>query len=128
MLVYAHRAGRGLAPENTLDACHKALQFAIDFIDFDIGMTKDGHFVVTHDLMLNVDLTRDKQGNFVVESIPVYEMTYADLVEYNVGSINPASSYAAFFPDQQPIQQAKIPLLKEAIELVQALSSGRVGF
>lgn len=128
MLVYAHRAGRGLAPENTLFACQTALQLDIDFIDFDIGMTKDRMLVVTHDVTLNRDITRDAKGEFITQSIPIYELTYQQLATYNVGQINPSTEYASYFPHQQQVQNAKIPLLKEAIDYVQSIAHDRVGF
>jgi glycerophosphoryl diester phosphodiesterase len=118
MQIYAHRAARGLAPENTLFACHEALQHDIDFIDFDIGMTKDEKLVVTHDVALNPDITRDTQGRYITESILVSELLYEELEIFNVGRINPSSLYATYFPAQKSVAFAKIPLLSEAIEYV----------
>ncbi len=60
--IYAHRAGRGLMPEQTLPAYAAALRLGVDYVDMDIGMTKDGVLVITHDLTLNPDLTRDQNG------------------------------------------------------------------
>jgi len=128
MLVYAHRAGRGLAPENTLYACQTALQFPIDFIDFDVGMTKDGMLVVTHDTALNPDITRDACGEFISQPIPIYELTYQQLAIYNVGQINPRTEYASYFPHQRQSSHAQIPLLKEAIDYVQSIAGERIGF
>src|SRR5262249_18591423 len=128
MLVYAHRAGRGLASENTLYACQKVLQYPIDFIDLDIGMTKDGLLVATHDKNLNCDITRDARGKYITDSIPVHSLTHQELSTYNVGKINPESKYASFFPDQQSIPHAKIPLLQEAIDYVQSVVKGGVSF
>lgn len=128
MQIYAHRAGRGLAPENTLQACQIALGHGIDFIDFDLGMTKDGELVVTHDSCLNPDLTKNHKGDFITEPIPIYELTYQELLSYNVGQINPDSPYASYFPDQEQMEQAHIPLLREAIELVLSLVGTGAGF
>jgi glycerophosphoryl diester phosphodiesterase len=119
MQIYAHRAGRGLAAENTLFACQKCLQHPIDFIDFDIGMTQDGVLVVTHDLELNPDLTRDRDGNFITQPIPISKLNFSQLADYNVGLINPLSKYCSYFPEQQKVAYASIPSLRDAIHTVQ---------
>ena len=46
--IYAHRAGRGLMPKQTLPAYIAALRLGVDYVDMDIGMTKDGVLVLTH--------------------------------------------------------------------------------
>ena len=53
--IYAHRGARGLMPEQTLPAYVAALRLGADYVDMDIGMTKDGVLVITHDLTLNPD-------------------------------------------------------------------------
>lgn len=128
MDIYTHRAGRGLGPENTLEACALSLQFAVDFIDFDIAMTQDGYLVVIHDLVLNPDITRAPDGKFITEKFPICEMTYSELSTYNVGGINPSSIYASYFPAQRSFPFARIPLLKEAIEFVQKQAGPTMGF
>ena len=60
MLIYAHRGGRGYAPEHTLSAFELSLDKGADFLDADIQMTKDGVIVLYHDSYLNPDL-RNKQ-------------------------------------------------------------------
>ncbi len=116
--IYAHRAGRGLAAENTLFACATTLQHQIDWIDFDIVMTKDEEWVVTHDLELNPDTTRDSSGEFISERLPLSSLNYSQLIHYNVGGINPRSEYFTYFPDQKRIDYAPIPRLAEAISFV----------
>jgi len=128
MLIYAHRAGRGLAPENTLYACQKVLRLGVDFIDFDVGMTKDGHLVATHDMTLNCDLTRNAEGQFITDPLPIYSLTYAELSSFNVGQINPHSKYTTYFPEQEQLAIAKIPLLREVIEWVLTHESSSTGF
>jgi glycerophosphoryl diester phosphodiesterase len=62
--IYAHRAGRGLMPEQTFAAYRGALRLGVDYVDMDVNMTKDGVLVITHDLGLNPNLTRDPEGNW----------------------------------------------------------------
>ncbi|MCC5832797.1 MAG: hypothetical protein JJU12_07130 [Chlamydiales bacterium] len=126
--IYAHRAGRGLAAENTLAGCDICIRLGVDYIDFDIGITKDGVLVVTHDPTLNPDLTRDEKGNYIKKRIPIHTLTFDELQRYDVGKINPNTKYAAYFPDQIGIDGAKIPSLKEAIEYVKRNSPYPIGF
>src|SRR5512135_2602502 len=82
--IYAHRAGRGLMPEQTLPAYVFALRLGVDYVDMDIGMTKDGVLVITHDLTLNPDLTRDQNGRWITDQIPIRSLTLRELQKYDV--------------------------------------------
>ncbi|MCF6808457.1 glycerophosphodiester phosphodiesterase [Thiotrichales bacterium 19S9-12] len=125
--IYAHRGGRGLYPENTLQAYNSVLNVGIDYVDMDVGMTKDGVVVVTHDLGLDPDITK-KNGQHIKKAIPIYELTYQDLQAYDVGQIKPDSEYATYFPDQISAVNTKIPTLKEVITYVKSIAGERVGF
>ena len=48
-LVISHRGANRLAPENTLAAFRKALEFGVDGFENDVHLTADGHLVVCHD-------------------------------------------------------------------------------
>jgi len=48
-LVISHRGANRLAPENTLPAFRKALEFGVDGFENDVHLTADGHLVVCHD-------------------------------------------------------------------------------
>jgi len=58
--VIAHRAGAGIAPENTLAAIRQAIRLRADYVELDVRTTKDGAFVIMHDS--RVDRTTDGQG------------------------------------------------------------------
>ena len=47
--VIAHRAGRGIMPENTLSAIRNAIKLGVDYVELDIRATKDGKLVIMHD-------------------------------------------------------------------------------
>ncbi|MGH7196591.1 MAG: glycerophosphodiester phosphodiesterase [Candidatus Saccharimonadales bacterium] len=49
MQIIGHRGAAGLAPENTLASIHAALEAGVDWIEFDVHATKDGHVVLVHD-------------------------------------------------------------------------------
>jgi glycerophosphoryl diester phosphodiesterase len=48
-LVYAHRGGAALRPENTLAAFEHGLSLGADGLEFDVHLSRDGVVVVHHD-------------------------------------------------------------------------------
>jgi glycerophosphoryl diester phosphodiesterase len=52
-LVFAHRGGAALAPENTLDAFDNGLAIGADGIELDVRLSRDGVVVVHHDATLD---------------------------------------------------------------------------
>src|SRR5205823_3099060 len=77
MLVIAHRGASGNAPENTLAAFRKAVALGATFIETDLQLSRDAHFVAIHDT--TVDRTTNGQG-------AVHDMTLADLRRLDAGS------------------------------------------
>ncbi|NDV25604.1 glycerophosphodiester phosphodiesterase family protein [Desulfovibrio sp. JC010] len=51
-LIWAHRGGRSLGPENTLAAVRKGKEAGADGWELDVQMTKDGEIILLHDLNL----------------------------------------------------------------------------
>lgn len=128
LLIYGHRGARGLAPENTLVAYKKALAIGVDFVDMDVNMTKDGILVVTHDVALNPDLTKDARGHWIKKKVLIKSLTLKELQRYNVCALKPGSPYAKYFKDQASYPPCTIPTLAEVIDLVQKLAGDQVGF
>jgi glycerophosphoryl diester phosphodiesterase len=52
-LVFAHRGGAALAPENTLEAFERAVALGVDGIELDVRASSDGRVVVHHDATLD---------------------------------------------------------------------------
>lgn len=76
-LLFAHRGGAGLAPENTLEAFEGAVhRWRADVLEMDIRMTRDGELVVIHDA--TVDRTTEATG-------PVRGLPLADLQQLDAG-------------------------------------------
>src|SRR5690242_18631637 len=99
--IEAHRGGRALFPENTLVAFANALSMGVDTLELDIGITKDGAIVVSHERGLNPDLARDANGAYVAApGIAFIRLPFDEIRKYDVGQIKPGSAYAAQFPDQ----------------------------
>jgi glycerophosphoryl diester phosphodiesterase len=114
----AHRGGRALRPENTLASFANALSMGVDTLELDMGVTKDGIVVVSHERGLNPDLARGPDGKYIEAGVPYIKLTLAEVEKYDVGRIRPGSDYAARFPDQLAIPGTRIPTLAEVFELV----------
>jgi len=125
--IQGHRGARGLWPENTLAGFAGALTLGVSTLELDCGMTRDGVVVVTHDPELNPDITRDVLGRFLTATgAPIVGLTFAELQSYDVGRLNPASAYAARFPQQRPVDGERIPRLREVLTLARTRGGGRV--
>ena len=75
-LVFAHRGGAALAPENTVVAFDNALAFGADGLELDVHLSRDGVVVVHHDRTL--ERTTNLRG-------PVAERTAAELARADAG-------------------------------------------
>ncbi len=127
--LQGHRGARGLRPENTLAGFARALELGVRTLELDCVVTKDGIVVVSHDLALNPDITRDHEGNFLGAMGPLLQsLTYAQLQRYDVGRLRPGSDYGARFPDQQPVDGQRIPRLADVYALVRNSGNRQVRF
>jgi len=77
-LVFAHRGGGGLIPENTLEAFQYSARMGVDVLELDIHATADGTLVVHHDQ--SVDRTTNGRGR-------VNELTLEALKKLDAGYI-----------------------------------------
>lgn len=75
--MIAHRGASGYAPENTLAAFRKAAELGARFIETDLHVTRDLHFVAIHDATL--ERTTNGRGG-------VHEKTLAELRKLDAGS------------------------------------------
>ena len=117
--IEAHRGGRALFPENTLVSFAGALSMGVNTLELDLGVTRDGVIVISHERGLNPDLARGADGNYVAApGIPFVELRLDEVKQFDVGQIRPGSTYAAQFPDQHAVPGTKIPTLKELFDLV----------
>ena len=77
MLAIAHRGASGYAPENTLAAFKRAVSQGVSFIETDLHLTRDAHFVAIHDEV--VDRTTNGHGS-------IHEMTLQEVRRLDAGS------------------------------------------
>jgi glycerophosphoryl diester phosphodiesterase len=72
----AHRGGKDIVPENTLEGFREGLRVGTDVLEFEVHLTADGHLVAIHDD--TVDRTTDGSG-------PVREKTLRELKGLDAG-------------------------------------------
>jgi len=113
----AHRGGRGLWPENTINAMLKAVDLGVTTLEMDTHITADGKVVLSHDDGFNPLFALTPNGKDIAKedahNYALYKMPYAEIAKFDVGS-----KYYDKFPQQQKIK-AHIPLLANVIDSVQ---------
>jgi len=115
-VVQGHRGARALFPENTIEGFVRAMALGVGGFELDVGVSADGIVVLSHDLALNPDITRGADGAWLASPTRlVRALTAAQLASCDVGRIRPGSAYAARFPDQAPIDGARIPTLEAVL-------------
>ena len=77
-LVFAHRGGSKIGPENTIVAFDRGLAAGADGLELDVHLSRDGVVVVHHDARL--DRTTSGKG-------PLKERTAAELGQLNVPTL-----------------------------------------
>ncbi len=93
-LVFAHRGGAALAPENTLAAFEQAAALAADGFELDVRLSRDGDVVVIHD----ADVARTTSGAGPVASFTAEELSRLDAGHHFIRYDTPADTAAAEHP------------------------------
>ena len=99
-LVLAHRGANKVAPQNTIPAFKKAIEFNADGLETDVHLSKDGHIVICH------NYTIDETSNGVGR---VDEMTLLELKNFDFGS---------YFSDD--FKGVSLPTLPELLDLTKS--------
>jgi glycerophosphoryl diester phosphodiesterase len=119
--VQGHRGARGHAPENTLAAFRRAIELGVTTIETDVGVTQDDVLVIAHDRHLNPAIVREANGRWLQGPGPtIRSLAVAELKRYDVGRLDPASSYAKQWAQQVPSDGQRIPALTDLFALVRA--------
>lgn len=95
-LVFAHRGGGALAPENTMDAFANGVALGADGLELDVHLSLDGVAVVTHDA--TVDRTTSARG-------AVASLTAAELARLGLPAL---SDVLSEFRDARVIVELKL--------------------
>lgn len=98
-LMIAHRGLSGIAPQNSLPAVEKAIEYGYEGCEFDIHTTKDGKWVVIHDD--TVDAMTDGEGN-------VEDFTLEEIRRLKLDSGHEIEGY----------ENLQVPTLEEVLELI----------
>jgi glycerophosphoryl diester phosphodiesterase len=96
-IIIAHRGASSVAPENTLAAFQKAIEFGADYFELDVRASKDDSLMIIHDG--SIDRTTNGSGSF-------HDLTYRQLRAYDAGS---------WFGEE--FKGEKMPTLRESLQL-----------
>lgn len=98
-MMVAHRGLSGIAPQNSIPAVEKAIEYGYDGCEFDIHTTKDGQWVVIHND--TVDAMTDGEGN-------VADFTLEEIRKLKLDSGNGIEDY----------ENLLVPTLEEVLEII----------
>ena len=116
--IYGHRGARGVLPENTLESFKYLFENNIHAYETDILISKDFIPVITHDFRLDPSYTKDINDNWIEdENIKIIDLTYDQILQFDVGTLNKLSKYGRKFINQKSLQNQKIPKLSELLRL-----------
>lgn len=128
-MLSGHRAGGGIAPENTMVAlknCVESDEYEVDIFEFDIHLTADGVPVLIHDGTL--DRTSDAPEYFGETEVDVGTKTFAELKCLNMGetfvSDTGETPFAGLRGDQIP-EDLRLISLEEALTYLESSGSYR---
>ena len=116
--IYGHRGARGDLPENTLESFKYLFENNIRAYETDILISKDFIPVITHDFRLDPSYTKDINSNWIDdENIKIIDLTYDQISQFDVGTLNKLSKYGRKFINQRSLENQKIPKLSELLKL-----------
>jgi glycerophosphoryl diester phosphodiesterase len=116
--IYGHRGARGVLPENTLESFKYLFENNIHAYETDILISKDFIPVITHDFRLDPSYTKDINDNWIEdENIKIIDLTYNQILQFDVGALNKLSKYGRKFINQKSLENQKIPKLSELLKL-----------
>lgn len=123
-MLSGHRAGGGIAPENTMMAlknCVESDVYTLDIFEFDIHLTADGIPVLLHDSTL--DRTSDASEVFGATDVNVGSKTLAELKNLNMGArftnADGEMPFASLSGDDVP-EDLRIVTLDEALTYLES--------
>ena len=127
--LQAHRGGRGLMPENTLPAFENALRIGVTTLELDTAITRDGVVVIGHDPTLNPDIVRGPDGKWLDKQGPaIHSLTYAQLLQYDIGRLNPDSAYGKRYPEQKAVDGTRYAKLTDLFAMVRRSGKPHIRF
>ena len=117
----AHRGGRDARPENTSYSYAYSMEMGAATIECDMQLTKDNQIVMSHNPILNHEVTQDKSGKYIEDGkYDIRTMTVDQVKQFNVGHIDPSTAYYKLHGLTQIGHDATIPTLEEVFQLIQS--------
>jgi glycerophosphoryl diester phosphodiesterase len=115
--LQAHRGGRGIMPENSIQAMLHAVNLGVKTLELDCVISKDNQVVVSHDTYMSSDFMLKPDGSAISKGeekgLLIYTMPYDSVKRFDGGTkVHPQ------FAGQQKIKTYK-PLLAELIDSVE---------
>jgi glycerophosphoryl diester phosphodiesterase len=124
-LLIAHRGGSALAPENTMEAFRRAIDWwRADILELDVQPTRDGEAVVFHDATL--DRTTDGSGPVAAHTLDQLRQLDAGF-RYRAGdgSSTPFRGAGITVPTLTEVLDA-FPTVRVNVEIKDGRAQGRV--
>jgi glycerophosphoryl diester phosphodiesterase len=116
--VQGHRGCRGLMPENSLPAFHKACELGVTTLEMDVVITADSQVVVSHEAWFSHEFCNKPDGSPITEAeekqYNIYKMDYTEVQRYECGQLAHPR-----FPDQVKMSVHK-PLLATVLQEIEA--------
>ena len=116
--IQAHRGGRGLVPENSIEGMMWAIDQGVKTLELDLVISKDGQVVVSHDVYMSADFMLKPDGTEITKAeektLLLYNMDYVLIKSYDGGSKG-----HAMYPDQKKFSTYK-PLFTALVDSVEA--------
>jgi glycerophosphoryl diester phosphodiesterase len=122
--IEGHRGARTYRPENTLSAYRYGLDHGVDTLEMDIGVTKDGELVMSHNRQVNGTHCHDTAPAFPNDPLFPYagknisDLTKAQIKTLDCGFTDPG------FPKQVRQPGEQMPTLQEVFDFVASRDDG----
>lgn len=127
----AHRGGRDARPENTLVSFAYAMEMGATTLEMDMQMTKDGRIVISHNPVMNPNIAKGPDGQYVKAGMyDIRTMTLAEVKQFDIGTMNPAAGdyYEGHGKTQVSVPGTKMPTLEEVFELANSYGNDKICF
>jgi glycerophosphoryl diester phosphodiesterase len=110
-------AARGASCRRTPSKAFRYLQeIGAPAVEIDVQNAAGRVPVVVHDPLVPMQIARDAAGNWLPAPGPkVHDLTVEALRSYDVGRLNPGHAYGTRYPDQRPVDGARIPTLDDVL-------------
>jgi glycerophosphoryl diester phosphodiesterase len=95
-----------------------AIGIGVTAIEMDVALTRDGVVILSHDPILDPQLTRGPDGAWIAPpGALIRDLSYDAVTGFDVGRIRPGSQQKAAFPHQQGADGVRLPRLADVVAL-----------